>query len=136
MTKAQRRFAIAVPLGILFGFLCAYGASSDMWANFWWSAMMWFIVASRFLTGFVIWCVGVYTVHPIFGFTLNPFIRWAWLWMITSLPFAVWTQIWSSQWPTPTLWVFFGVIIAWMIIGMIIDFCATKWWGQGAELLK
>lgn len=134
MTKAQKRFAIAVPLGVLFGFLCAYGASQNMWPNFWGSAMMWFIVASRFLTGFMIACVGVYTVHPLLWFKLNALKRGAWIGAITSLPMATGSMIWNGM-SEPTWGVFFGIIFAGMIIGMIIDFCATKWGGEGKNLI-
>lgn len=134
MNKTQKRFTIAVPLWIVFGFLCAYWASQNMWPNFWGSAMMWFIVTSRFVTGFVIGCVWVYTTHPILWFKLNAIKRGAWIWAITSLPMATSSQMWNGI-TTPSWGVFFGIIIAGMIIGMIIDFCATKWGGQGKDLL-
>lgn len=135
LTPTQRRFFISGSLGILFGFVCAYFASGNMWTEFWWSALMWTIVTNRMVLGMFVWCAWAYKRHPIFWFKLNTFIRWWTIGAFTSLPLAIGSMItpiegmssWSLFWAT---------MMAGVIYGMIIDFCATKWGWEGKKLLE
>lgn len=52
-SAAQKRFAIAMPLGIAAGFLCAFLASSSV-PDIWWTPLMWTIVTDRILIGLVV----------------------------------------------------------------------------------
>ncbi len=134
LNLAQKRFLIAIALWTFFGFVCAYFASGNMWPEFWWSAIMWNIVTSRMVMWIFIGCVGVYKHHPVFWFKLNPFLRWALIWAITSLPFAIGATINPIEWISAGS-VFWAAIMMWIIYGMIIDFCATKWGWEGKKLL-
>lgn len=132
---AQKRFLIAMPLGIAFGFLCAYLASGSAVGPFWWTPMMWTIVTNRLLIGLVVGLAGAYTIHPILRFPLPPFLRGCCLGAITSLPLAIGVMI--APTPGTGVWtIFWLTILAGAVYGLIIDLVATRWGGQGAELLK
>lgn len=135
MSNLQKRFFIAVPLGVVFGFVCAWLASSGAPGAFWWTALMWTIVLDRFLMGIVIGLAGVYTRHPILGFPFPAWLRGIALGILVSLPLASGGMITPN--PDMDPWgIFWATLIAGAIYGLIIDLAATKWGGQGAELLK
>lgn len=134
MSNLQKRFFIAVPLGIVFGFLCAWFASSSN-PGLWWTPLMWTLVTDRFLIGLVVGLAGVYTRHPIFGFRCPPALRGFVLGALVSLPIA--TGGMMSTVPDMGPWeIFWASIIAGAVYGLIIDLVATKFAGQGPELLK
>jgi hypothetical protein len=135
-----RRHITCVFLGIGFGFLCAYLASkgsSEMLgdSNFWGSALMWNIVFNRFLSGVMISLVGVFTIHPFFGFRLFPWLRGFFIGGFVSLDIAI-GSLMSPVSSEMAFQIFWMTILAGAIYGMIIDVTATKIGGEGEKLLK
>lgn len=96
---------------------------------------MWNIVTSRFVTGMMIGFAGAFKHHPLFGFKLNPILRGIALGILTSLPLAIGTMITPVEAISPWT-LFWATILMGAIYGAIIDFAATKWGGEGKELLK
>lgn len=132
---AQKRFLIAMPLGIAFGFLCSYVASRGMAMAFWWTPLMWSIVTDRMLIGLVIGFAGAFEYHPILGFRLYPCIRGTILGAFVSLPLAIGGMISPSA--DISAWsIFTATMIAGAIYGCIIDLVATRFGGQGVKIVK
>lgn len=127
-TPARKRFLIAAPLGIAFGFLCAYLASRSVTEAFWWTPLMWTIVTDRFVLGVAVGMVGVFVRHPIFGFGMSPAFRGAIIGILMSLPLATGGMI--NPGPMGAWTVFFYTLIAGAVYGSIIDVVATKFAGQ------
>lgn len=132
-----RRKTIAILLGIAFGFLCAYLAWS--WdetlkndPNYWGSALMWNIVYNRFLIWVVVLLFWAFTVHPIFGFKLHPILRWSLIWALVSIDIIFWSFMAGMENAAAIARM---TIIAWAFYWAIIDVVATKFWGEGEELL-
>ena len=135
MDAAHRRFLIAMPLAIAFGFLCAFFASTSNGSNFWGSSLMWEILSDRFVIWVLVFLAWAYKTHPILRFRLYPWLRWMVMWLIGSLPLAIGAFISPSGGVTAVEIFFWTMILGW-IYGSIIDICATKWGGEGKELLK
>jgi hypothetical protein len=131
---ARKRFLIAVPLGIFFGFVCAALASGSAPAGFWGGPIMWSIVADRFLIGLLIAMAGVFTVHPVFSIPCPWYFRGAIMGLLGSLPLAAGAM--STPNPAMTPWnLFFLTVAAGIFYGISIDLVATKWGGEGKKLL-
>ena len=132
-----KRKLICVSLGLFFGFLCAFLASTGNPTlkadpNFWGSALMWSIVFNRVLIGFVILLAGVITVHPVFKFRFYPWLRGALIGALVSLDISIASLISDA----PDKWsIFWITIVAGVIWGLIIDVVATKFAGEGKILL-
>ena len=134
-TPAQKRFFVAISLGIFFGFLCSYLASSSSQWVFWWTPLMWAIVTDRMIIGLAIGMAGAYMLHPIFRFPCPPALRGFILGAIFSLPLAIGGMI--SPTPDMTAWmVFWYTMWAGAVYGLLIDMIATKIGWQGDILLK
>lgn len=126
-----RRFAIAISLAIVFGLLCVYLASGSN-PGIWWTPAMWSILFNRFLIGIIVAVVWVHTVHPVFGFTVKPFLRWTVFWTLVSIDLAI--GVFVGNVPN-AIFVFWATIIAWAVYGMIIDMMATKFAWEGTAIL-
>jgi hypothetical protein len=70
----QKRFLIALPLGIVAGIVCVWLASSTN-PDIWWTPLMWAIIANRMVIGLTVALAGAYTHHPVFGFAIPWYIR-------------------------------------------------------------
>ncbi|MDQ1343808.1 MAG: hypothetical protein QG650_528 [Patescibacteria group bacterium] len=131
-TVAQKRFMIAMPLGIAAGFLCAFLASSSA-PGIWWTPLMWALVTDRLLIGLVVGLAGAYLVHPVLRFPIPAWIRGTCLGVFVSLPLAFGAMIN----PTAEGWtVFWLTLAAGAVYGFVIDMLATKFGGEGPAMLK
>lgn len=79
----------AIILGIIAGLICIYHLSFQVMPGVWGSDLMWVIIANRITIGFVVAIVGVYTIHPIFGFRVPSYLRGAIFGIIISLELAM-----------------------------------------------
>jgi hypothetical protein len=131
--KFLKRFLISIVLWILFWFVCTWLASSSN-PGIWWSALMWNLLFNRFLIGLVIAMMWVYTIHPVLWFKCFA-LRGAFFWAVISLDIAIGSYISNTADPATQFRVFWMTILAWAIYGLIIDIVATKFSGQGKELL-
>jgi hypothetical protein len=133
-----RRKLICILLGFGFGFLCAYVGwilTPELKAdpNFWWSPLMWAIVYNRTLIGFFVLLFGIFTIHPIFHFKLSPWFRGATAGAVVSLDLAIGSLLFPYENAWQTFW---ALILVGAIYGLIIDVVATKFAGEGEDLLK
>ena len=131
-----KRLLISMILGIGFGLLCAYLASTkdpSIWDTS--SPVFWSIVYNRFLIGVVIGIAGFMTKHPMFNFKIPAWLRGAKIGAIVSVAMAIDTLMIPDT-PSSELWkLFWMTILAGAIYGLIIDVVASKFGGQGKELL-
>lgn len=126
----QKRFLIALPLGIVAGIVCTYLASGST-PGIWWTALMWTIITNRFVIGLVVGLAGAYTRHPVFNFPMPSYLRGFCLWVFVSLSLATGYMI-----NTGATWtIFSATLVAWGIYGSIIDMLATKFGGQGKDMI-
>ena len=132
--KAKKRAMIALPLWILFGFLCAYLAWSNapVAYSYWQSAMTWTIVSNRLLIGLFVCIAWVFRYHPVFGCRFHPVLRWACIGAVVSLTLAIGALIQPIQGATM---IFVSTIVAGIVYGIIIDVLATKFGGEGKDLI-
>ena len=139
---AKRIFFGSVLWGI-FGFLCfaAFSSNPDVskemlkyqvWA--WDNYMMWSTVMNRYALGFFVAIMWFIRIHPCFKFRIPVFFRWMVPWFLISLPMAIWILMWNYF--EAAKQAFRYVLIAWMIIGSIIDMIITKiaWDGEDLKL--
>jgi hypothetical protein len=84
------------------------------------------------LIGLVVGLAGAYVVHPVLGFPLPWFFRGFLLGVFTSLPLAAGAMIT----PSTTWMIFWATLITGGVYGLIIDFFATKFGGEGKSLLE
>ncbi len=125
----QKRFLIALPLGIVAGLICTTLASSSN-PDIWGTALMWTILTDRILIGMVVGLAGTYTHHPVFGFPMPWYVRGFCLGVFVSLPLAA-----GAMMDPNTAWsIFWATLIAGGVYGLIIDFFATKFGGEGKEI--
>ncbi len=134
-TPGRKRFMTAVPLGIAFGFLCAYLASRSVAVEFWWTPLMWTIVTDRFLVGLLVALGGAYVIHPVFRFRCHPILRGAVLGAVASLPLATGGMMTPPA--SMSAWtLFWATVLAGAFYGAVIDLIATKVAGEGEVLIK
>lgn len=135
-----KRLGIGALLGALAGLLCFYGFSSNpeipaemaqfqQWS--WGNIMIWSTVTNRLAIGFAVGLAGFMTTHPLFGFKIPVFLRGIMIGILISLSMAFGAIIGSEE--TSVFWL---ILIAGAIIGMIIDLIVTKIAGQGKDLIK
>lgn len=137
-TPIAKRMCLATFLGLGFGILYFYGFSTQEFGSAIhpfqeWSAandMMWYIILSQVVLGFVIGLMGFVTVHPLFGFRLPPFLRGLVIGAFVSLPMAFNTVMGNPNGDS----MFWCVLIIGGIIGMITDIIVTLSAGQGNDL--
>ncbi len=127
----MKRWITSLVLWILFGFICVWLASGTNPA-IWWTVLMWSILMNRFMIGFTIWLIGIYSHHPVFGFRIFPIFRWALFGAIVSIQMAI--GVYFTPIPQQNI-IFWLTIVAGAIYGIVIDFVATKIWGEGKILL-
>lgn len=132
-----KRLLISSLLGIGFGLLCVYLASTkdpSMWDTS--SPVFWSIVYNRFLIGFVIGIAGFMTKHPCFNFKVPAWLRGIKIGAMISLAMAINTLL-APGMESSELWkLFWLTILSGAIYGLIIDVVATKFGGQGKELIE
>ena len=131
-----KRKTIALLFGILFGVLCAWLASKTNPAAFdIKEPLFWAIVYNRVLLAIFVVIFGAFTVHPIFKFRLHPIWRGAMAGAIVSLAMSINTLMSPDIAELEITKIFWGTIIAGSIFGAIIDGLATKFGGEGKELI-
>ncbi|MEO5347016.1 MAG: hypothetical protein H7834_11650 [Magnetococcus sp. YQC-9] len=132
----QTRFKIAIALGALFGLLCTWLASQHQPEIFSvTSPIFWSIFTDRLLIGMMIAFAGAFTRHPVLGFPYRPWLRGACLGVMVSLPLAAGAMSGPPQ-PHASAWmIFWATLLSGAFYGLIIDLVATRFGGQGAELL-
>lgn len=131
LTARKKRFVIAMPLGIFAGLLCTWVSSGSV-PGIWGSALMWALITDRMLIGLVVGLAGAYLTHPLFGFPLPWYIRGFCLGVFVSLPLATGAMIT----PTTAWSIFWATLIAGGVYGLIIDFFATKFGGEGKAITE
>jgi hypothetical protein len=144
----RKRLLISIGLGLFFGLLDFYGFAthyleSGFYMQFtawnWGNPMMWTIIFNRFIIGMLVAVCGFVTIHPFFGFKIPALLRGAGTGAIVSLLMAITiltdaqNNLISANDAVQSFWV---VIICGAIIGAIIDFVATKFAGEGKNLLS
>lgn len=135
---ARRRFAIAGPLGLLAGLVCVTFASQtnpDVLSLT--SPLFWTMISDRVLLGLVVGMAGAFTVHPIFGFRFHAWLRGIGVGAFVSLPiaFGALTNVAALPAGVTPMVVFVATIIAGAVYGLIIDVFATKWGGEGRDII-
>jgi len=131
LTPLRKRFLIALPLGLVAGLICTALASSTN-PGIWGTALMWTIITDRILIGMVVGLAGAYRRHPVFGFPIPWFVRGTCLGIFVSLPLATGAMMGGT---TPWM-IFFATLIAGGIYGLVIDGFATKFGGEGKEIIE
>ncbi len=130
-----KRIAIAKVLGLGAGLLCVSFAAKEM-PEIWdcKNPLFWTIVINRVVLGVMVGIAGFMTIHPIFKFKCFPFLRGAVFGAFVSLDLAFGGLIGNNA--PEAMMIFWATIIAGTVYGMIIDIVATKFGGEGKELLK
>jgi len=130
-----RRFFIATILGAAFGVLCTWVASQGSPELFdVKNPIFWSIVTNRMLIGILVATAGAFTHHPLFKFRVHPILRGAKMGILASLCIAF---VPAELLPEglSALKVFWMTIGSGAVYGIIIDLVATKFGGEGKELL-
>lgn len=96
---------------------------------------MWTILTDRILLGMVVGLAGAYHLHPIFRFPIPAWFRGTCLGVFVSLPLAAGAMVAPAA-GTDAWMAFWLTLGAGAVFGLIIDLVATKYGGEGAELLK
>lgn len=135
---AVKRKLICVLMGIGFGFLCAYLSSSGMekGVDFWWTPLMWAIVFNRFLIGLFVYFAG--------AINYNPWLKWRWWsWLrgfvvgaIVSIDMAIGIFMSPTMSSSEALTIFWMIILAGAVYGLLIDLVATKVAGDGKKFIE
>jgi hypothetical protein len=124
----KKRFLIAVPLGIVAGLICVWLSSKTL-PDIWWTAMMWTILSNRILIGIVVWLAWAYTHHPILGFSIPWYFRGFIMGVLVSFSLAFGAIASGSA-----VEIFWYTLIAGWVYGLVIDFFATKFGGEGKNI--
>ncbi len=122
----KKRFLIALPLAILSGFICATVLATQV-PILWGTALMWIILADRFVLGVMVGLVGAFTHHPVFDFRMPVCFRGCCMGVFASLPLSAGFAL-APEVPSMFVWL---VIIASGVLGGIIDWLATRFGGDG-----
>jgi hypothetical protein len=130
-TPRKKRFLIALPLGIVAGVICTALAASST-PGIWWTALMWTIITNRVLIGLVVGFAWAYTTHPVFEFRIPPYIRGFCLGIFVSLTLASGYMMNADA----TWTIFCATLIAGWVYGLIIDILATKFGGEGKDMIS
>jgi hypothetical protein len=96
---------------------------------------MWALVTDRLLIGMLVGLAGAYLVHPVFRFPFRWWCRGTALGTFASLPIAAGAMMGPTG-PYAPWTLFWLTLAAGAVYGFVIDFAATKWGGEGEELLK
>jgi len=130
---AVKRKLVCFLLGIGFGFLCAYFASSSQTGQaFWWTPTMWGIVFNRFLIGLVIFFAGCWTYCNILHIPIRWWLRGPLLGAIVSFDLAIW-NLFAPLPSDKIMFIFWMTILMGAIYGFIIDLVATIVGGEGKK---
>lgn len=132
-----KRKLACVLMGLGFGFLCAYLASSGMEGqDFWWTPLMWAIVINRTLIGFVILIAGVFNYNAILKMKYWAWLRGAVIGAIFSLDMAIGVLMNPAMDSAEAMSIFWMTIVAGAVYGLIIDTVATALFGDGKKLTE
>ena len=131
-----KRKIISLLLGILFGLLCVTLACKGGEEKIWGTALMWVIIFNRFLIGYVVFILGVFTTCPKTGIRLYPWLRGALAGALVSLDMAIGVFVSPMEDEGKMKMIFWSTILVGAFYGMIIDLLATKFGGEGKELLE
>jgi len=130
---AVKRKLTSVVLGIGFGFLCAFFAtSSQTGVAFWWTTSMWGIVFNRFLIGIVIFFAGCWIRCPLTHLPVKWWFRGPILGALVSVDLAIW-NLYAPLPADKLMWIFWMTILMGAIYGFFIDLAATKIGGEGRK---
>ncbi|MDD3066760.1 MAG: hypothetical protein PHO48_02935 [Candidatus Gracilibacteria bacterium] len=132
--SAAKRAAIAFPLGLGFGVLCAYLASrgNPSFAFDLKSPALWIIVANRFMIGFTIFFAGWMTKHPLLKFPTPPWLRGFCIGGIVSIPLAL--ELLVNPIPDAMKYFWLTVLVG-GFYGLVIDVIASRCGAQGKDLV-
>ncbi len=134
MNNFTKRLLVGASLGVIIGLVASYVASTHgiQGAFDWSNATFWAIMFNRITLGIVIGMYGLFTVHPLYPkMKVGPVLRgvdggsWMSLLLATSM-LASGDIGWGLFW-----W----VLIAGSIAGVVIDYILTKRYGEGKKLL-
>jgi hypothetical protein len=92
---------------------------------------MWTIITNRFLIGLVVGLAWAYTTHPVLGFKMPPCVRGFCLGVFVSLTLATGYMVNASA----TWTIFWATLIAGGVYGLVIDMLATKFGGEGKDMI-
>lgn len=127
---------ICVSLALLSGLLCVYLANGNREESIWGTTLMWTIIYNRLLIGLFVTVMGVFNWHGFLKFRYHPWFRGFMVGIVVSLDLAIPTFM-SPDIPANQIQtVFWATIFAGGIYGMIIDIVATRFAGEGKELLE
>lgn len=134
--KMVRRKLISISLALLAGLLCVYLADKNSAEKIWGTMVMWAILYNRLLIGLFITFIGVFNWHGIFNLRYAPWLRGFLVGAVVSLDLAIGTLI-APTLPVDQLkMVFWSTILAGGFYGLMIDLIASKFGGEGKELLE
>ncbi|MBF0262670.1 MAG: hypothetical protein HQL97_12655 [Magnetococcales bacterium] len=133
---SQRRFKISIGLGALFGLLCAWLAGQQQPELFSpTNPIFWSIFTDRLLIGMMIGFAGAFTRHPVLGFPYRPWLRGGCLGLVVSLPLAAGAMSGPPH-PHASAWmIFWASLLTGAVYGLIIDLVATRFGGEGIDLI-
>jgi len=124
-----KRKMIGLGLGLGFGILCVLLASSNSPEML--NVIKYNIIFNRILIGVMVAACGVFSVHPYFGWRLYPALRGGFIGAFISLDIAIGALAIEEDGKI----IFIATIISGAIYGLIIDLVATKFGGEGQDLL-
>ncbi len=134
MNVFTKRLLVGGALGAVIGLIASYmAATHGIEGAFDWSnATFWAIMFNRITLGLIIGIYGIFTVHPLLPkMKVGPVLRgldggsWMSLLLATSM-LASGDIGWGLFW-----W----ILIAGSIAGVVIDYILTKFYGEGKQLL-
>ncbi len=132
-----KRMCIAKSLGLLFGVLCAFGISRDLGAGIFsiYNPIFWMILLNRMFIGIFIAFAGFVTIHPIFKCRIYSCVRGFILGAFVSVLLALTVFLIPEMMDGQKLKMFFGLVFVGGIQGLIIDYLATRFGGEGKDLI-
>lgn len=133
MLKIVKRVEAAVFTGFVFSFLgfLYMGAMVSFTATVTWGVLIWYT-----FIGLIIGLIGTIKKHPVFGFHML-FIRGALIAGILNLSVGlIAEQEFHHMFAFMPFSIEFTFLLEGIIVGCIIDGIATKFGGEGKELLK
>ena len=135
--KLGLRVALAKTIGFVFGLIAFFSIPHIFWETSMYlrvGVLLWYTT---------IWAIiGLFWVmdkHPLFNISFPFWFRWIfmWAWLNLVVVFFWYSSLmlmveWSMfEWYSP-----FWFALEWAMLGLIIDYIATKYYWEGKSLLK
>ena len=133
MKMYTRRILLSLVLGVIFAlvdvFVVSWATGTAIWsAN---NPVCWAIFLSRFPIGFFVGLVGTVTEHPVFPVVHMRYLRGIGVGLLLSLGLgAISFSVFGTAWS-----VFFVILIAGAVYGLVIDWAATTFVGDGKQMI-